>query len=84
MEDTGEHAVDTGSCWFCVLPQPPPPDRRFPQHESDTCTGIAQRFGHKKKNHMSWFVSMATRLQIWPAVISPIDRLEVDKCMILL
>lgn len=56
----------------------------LPRHTSLTCTGIAQRFGHKKKNHMSWLVSMATRLQICPAVISPMDRLEVDRCIILL
>ena len=40
--------------------------------------------GHRKKNHMSWLVSMATRLQICPAVMSPMDRLEVDRCIILL
>lgn len=61
-----------------------PPPRPPAKHTSLTCTGIAQRFGHKKKNHMSWFVSMATRLQICPAVISPMDRLEVDRCIILL
>lgn len=49
-----------------------------------TCTGMAQRLGQRKKNHISWFVSMATRLQIWPAVISPIDMLEVESCIILL
>lgn len=80
--------MDTNGFWFCVLSPPPPPylppQHKSPPAQSDTCTGIAQRFGHKKKNHMSWFVSMATRLQICPAVISPMDRLEVDSCMILL
>lgn len=49
-----------------------------------TCTGIAQRLGQRKKNHINWFASMATKLQIWPAVISPIDMLEVESCIILL
>ena len=45
---------------------------------------MAQRLGHKKRNHMSWLVSMATRLLIWPRVISPMDMLEVDRRRILL
>ena len=45
---------------------------------------MAQRLGHRKRNHMSWLVSMATRLLIWPRVISPMDMLEVDRRRILL
>lgn len=49
-----------------------------------TCTGMAHRLGQRKRNHMSWLVSIATRLLICPNVISPIDMLEVDRRRILL
>lgn len=49
-----------------------------------TWTGMAHRLGHRNKNHMSWLVSMATKLLICPRVISPMDRLEVESRRILL
>lgn len=49
-----------------------------------TWTGIAHRLGHRNKNHMSWLVSMATKLLICPRVISPIDKLDVESLRILL
>lgn len=51
---------------------------------SPTWTGMAHRLGQRKKNHMSWLVSMATRLQIWPTVNSPMEMLDVHRRMILL
>lgn len=49
-----------------------------------TWTGMAHRLGHRNKNHMSWLVSMATKLLICPRVISPMDRLDVESLRILL
>lgn len=49
-----------------------------------TWTGIAHRLGHRNKNHMSWLVSMATKLLICPRVISPMDKLDVESLRILL
>ena len=39
-------------------------EKRVPGVPGVTCTGMAHRLGHRKKNHISWLVSMATRLQI--------------------
>lgn len=49
-----------------------------------TWTGIAHRLGHRNKNHINWFVSMATKLLICPSVISPMDKLDVESLRILL